>query len=338
MGKDHNQENRELFESEIEILKEANKVIAQDIYQSNELLPTYHELLRNYEKLLKLTKKVFKISDIQGKILKDQEMEIKAMNENLLKAECARKRLISDISHELGTPMTSIHGYIKAMMDRIVPPDDRYFSIIYEKTILVNRLIQDLFELSKLEANQSTLSFQYMPAREMIENLLLKYKLDVINAGLQFEINISEDWTSLSNIMIYIDPVRIDQVLANLISNAIKFTSKGEVTINCKVEWNASWINDQKSEHFLISVRDTGVGIDEGSLSVVFDRFYREEKSKKLPGTGLGLSIAREIVQKHGGEIGVESIINVGSTFFFTLPIEMGPSLSHPAKFEEGYS
>lgn len=336
MAKEQKNENRELFESEAQILKEAKKVLAQEIKQSNELLPAYQDLLKNYEKLLKLTKKVFRISDIQGKTLKEQEMEIKSMNENLVKAECSRKRLISDISHELGTPMTSIHGYIKALMDQIVPPDERYFSIIYEKTVLVNRLIQDLFELSKLEAHHSTLSFQHLSASELIHNLLVKYKVDVINAGLEFEIIIPEEGSSLSNSMLYIDPVRIDQVLANLISNAIKFTPRGKIMIEIVI--HATTTVEPQAGYLMIRVKDTGLGINEKSLPVVFDRFYREEKSKKYPGTGLGLSIAREIVQKHGGEIDVESVENVGSTFYFTLPIEVSPPTSSPAATGEGSS
>ncbi|ABO50367.1 histidine kinase [Desulforamulus reducens MI-1] len=309
---------RVLFDKEFDVLKVAKEKLNREQVQKSALYPEYKELVESYEKLLKVTAKIFKISDIQGRVLKNHESHLNKVNENLRQLEESRRQLVSDISHELGTPMTSIQGYLKAMLDNVIEPDRQYLNLIYDKTLLVNQLVEDLFELSKLEANQVSFNFKEVTIQDLMANITRKFALDFKNSGINFMIDPIENLTPDNHIIMNVDPARIDQVMVNLINNAVKYTpTGGTIRIQCQIQ------NAEKDGEVIIKVIDSGSGIDEKSLPFVFDRFFKGTQSQKVGGTGLGLAIAKQIIIKHGGYIGVDSMVNKGSTFYFSLPISV---------------
>lgn len=249
-------------------------------------------------------------------------LELEEAYRELSAMEQSRRRLFGNISHELGTPLTSIQGYVKGILDGIERFQDRkYLQRIYDKTICLNRIIRDLFELSKLEAKQIRFEFQQIALRTYLESLCQKYASDIELHGFKFESELPDVHIS-GAAAVRIDPLRIEQVLNNFVSNAVKFTEPGGV-----IRLAAQLEKGDAAEGFVrIGIRDTGRGIGEEDLPYVFDRFYRGQESRKLraEGAGLGLSICREIVRYHDGEIGVTSRIGEGSTFYFTLPVEFG--------------
>lgn len=301
-----------LFKEESSYLREAKKKLDEAKHGHVELIDCFAELIEHYERLLKLSSKVFKISDIQSKALIDREMQLQDAHKDIQKIEDSRRKLISDISHEIGTPMTSIQGYLKAMIDEVIEPDESYIRLIYHKVQLVNRLIEDLYDLSKIEYSQTKLKFQNVKIEDLYELLFSKYQLDVNSRDRIFNLNFSVSEELLQE-NVSIDPMRIEQVLTNLIHNAVKFTpAGGSVLLTISIE----------NRDLVIRVSDNGVGIAEEDLPFIFDRFFKTKEKINAEGTGLGLSISREIVNKHRGEMGVKSHVGQGTTFFFTLPIQ----------------
>jgi signal transduction histidine kinase len=320
---------RNLFGNEWDMLEASRKTVENPAYHDNELLPEFKELVAEYEKLIKLTTKIFKISDIQGKNIKQHQDEMREMNDNLQQLEDSRRQLMSDISHELGTPMTSIQGYVKAMLDGVIEPGEPHLRMIYNKVLLVNSLVDDLFELSKLESNKADFHFMDYTLEQLLELLRDKFELEVMDRGYDFTMeHFESSLADIRHITISIDPFRIEQVMNNFVYNAFKYTSPGGVVkIHGEIQIvdRETAVNKGAKElpcEVIFKVTDSGQGIDEASLPYVFDRFYRANKTKSstVTGTGLGLAIAKEIVLQHQGQIGVNSVKGQGCTFYFTLP------------------
>ena len=256
------------------------------------------------------------ITAIDG-IIRDVSIKIKS-EEAALKLKKERQLLLSYISHELKTPVTSILGYIMAIHDGTISDHEEKESalqLIYSKTCTLQRLIDDLFQLSKLETNQFSFHFMQMSAEELICPIIEKYKADIANANIIFSTNITKNST-LNSIDVISDAERINQVLSNLVNNAINHTPEnGEMEINCH--------ENHSTKEIIISVKDSGYGIRPEDASRVFDRFYKGnnpyKRSKKS--NGLGLAISKEIVTSHNGKIWVESKLKEGTVFSFTLPI-----------------
>ncbi|MDF2963484.1 MAG: histidine kinase, partial [Paenibacillus sp.] len=277
------------------------------------------QLLSQYESLIKLTTKIFRISDIQGENVKRQESEIRRYNEHLQQMESSRRQLLTDISHELGTPMTSIQGYLRAMLDNIIEPNSKYLQMIYNKTVLINQLVEDLFEISKLESNQTKMEFEDMLVEDLFLMFKYKFELEIKDRGYLFTMDPPQGVPDSQCAVVSVDPVRIEQVMNNLISNAFKYTPQGGlIKFQCEVDAELSICT--------VKVCDSGPGIDESSLPNVFDRFYRGDKTKQKQapgGTGLGLAIADEIIKKHRGRMGVNSKPGEGASFYFSLPVTL---------------
>jgi signal transduction histidine kinase len=238
-------------------------------------------------------------------------------NEHLNRVENSRRELIANITHELGTPMTSIQGYMKALLDGIVQPDKQYIQIIYDKLQTAERLVQDLFDLTKLEEGQTSFHLVDVIVDELFEEHLSKFEWDVLTHGVRFELMKPECPEELLAI-VRIDPIRIRQVLSNLINNALNYTAPGgSVSIRGSYE----------DERLIVTVTDTGRGIDPDVLPYIFDRFVKgtAPRLNAKDGSGLGLAIAKEIVLHHGGIMTASSEQGKGSTFRFDLPVEFIP-------------
>lgn len=228
----------------------------------------------------------------------------------LKQLERTREEFVANVSHELRTPLSLIKGYVETLLDGARNNPEvagRFLKIIERNTQRLDLLIQDLLTISALESGRVTLNLQPVELRPLIERVFTDLKTRAEEKELKL-VNQLGDWTAKA------DAHRLEQVLANLVDNAIKYGHvKGMVTVG-----------GQKMEGDLLEifVQDDGPGIPAESLDRVFERFYRVDKarSREQGGTGLGLSIVKHIVQGHGGTVWVKSEPGKGSTFFFTLP------------------
>ncbi|QGG48027.1 sensor histidine kinase [Heliorestis convoluta] len=223
--------------------------------------------------------------------------------------EQLRRDLVANVSHDLRTPLASIRGYVEGLLDGMADDAEkrkRYLQVIYDKALILQRLIHDLFELSRLERGILAMEKVKVPASEMLQELAEKYSHDAELVGITFQVEIEPHLPTL-----FVDPIRVEQVLTNLLQNAFRHASA--VTLRATLE-------EQKIK---ISVEDNGEGIASSQLPYIFDRFYSGEKSRSRQrnGTGLGLAISKEIVSAHDGTIWAESEVGKGSTFSFFLPV-----------------
>ncbi|TMV46393.1 response regulator [Paenibacillus mesophilus] len=249
--------------------------------------------------------------------LQQSKQQLEAMNEDLERIERSRIRLLTNISHDLRTPITSIQGYIEAILDGVVTdPEEtqKYLRLIHSKSLTLNRLIQDLFELAQLESRQAAFRMREVLTTDLVRLVKEKFELDVSARGVRFEV-----CDTLSQpVVLNVDTDRLDQVFANLIFNAIKFTPRqGTIVIGFEKRPGRAF-----KDELIVKVADSGTGITDEELPHIFDRFYKgtpRNNSKK--GSGLGLAIAKEIVEYHGGRIWAESETGQGCTVYFTLPI-----------------
>jgi two-component system phosphate regulon sensor histidine kinase PhoR len=228
----------------------------------------------------------------------------------LKQLERTREEFVANVSHELRTPLSLIKGYVETLLDgaRGNPEvAERFLKIIERNTKRLDLLIQDLLTISALEAGRMKLNLQPVALRPLVEKIFTDLKPPADNKNITLT-------NQLPELTATADASRLEQVLANLVDNAIKYgRAKGHVTVGGKKR------DDGKVEIF---VQDDGPGIPTEALDRVFERFYRVDKarSREQGGTGLGLSIVKHIVQAHGGEVWVKSEPGKGATFFFTLP------------------
>ncbi len=228
----------------------------------------------------------------------------------LKQLERTRQEFVANVSHELRTPLSLIKGYVETLLDgaRNEPViAERFLKIIERNTQRLDLLIQDLLTISALESERIKLNLQPMELRPLAEKIFSDLKPPAENKNIEL-INQLPELTATADVN------RLEQVLANLVDNAIKYgRAQGRVTVGGKK------LDDGKLEIF---VQDDGPGIPAEALDRVFERFYRVDKarSRDQGGTGLGLSIVKHIVQAHGGEVWVKSELGKGATFFFTLP------------------
>jgi two-component system, OmpR family, sensor histidine kinase BaeS len=233
------------------------------------------------------------------------------MAEKLNQVELMRRRLIGDVSHELRTPLTAIKGSMEGLMDGILPPNDETFQQIHAEADRLNRLVDDLQELSRVEARAYRLDIRPVEVSSLVQTVTKRLAPRFESKHISLNLELPSD---LPHILA--DEDRAIQILTNLTGNALQYTPEGgNVTITAK----------EVKDEIEITIRDTGVGIPPEHLSHIFDRFYRVDKSRSRQsggGSGIGLTIARALIEAHGGRIWVESAGDGnGSTFAFTVPI-----------------
>ncbi len=234
------------------------------------------------------------------------------MAEKLNQVEAMRRRLIGDVSHELRTPLTAIKGSMEGLMDGILPATEETFQQVHTEAERLNRLVNDLQELSRVEARAYQLDIRPVDVSTLVRTVTKRLSSQAESKRIILDSELAPDL-----LHVLADEDRAVQVLTNLAGNALQYTPEGgRVTISAK----------RISNEVQISIRDTGIGIPPEHLSQIFDRFYRVDKSRSRQaggGSGIGLTIARALVEAHGGRIWVESAgEGQGSNFAFTLPIE----------------
>ena len=227
----------------------------------------------------------------------------------LRRLETVRRDFVSNLSHELRTPLASLRALAETLQDGALddpPAARRFVDQIQIEVDALTQMVNELLELSKIESGRFSLDRSPVAACDLLASAAQRMQLQAERADLNLRVECADD---LPNVQI--DAQRLEQVLVNLIHNAVKFTRPGgEIVLSAEP--------DEGSIRF--AVRDTGVGIPADEISRIFERFYRVDKSRTGNGTGLGLSIAKHIVEAHEGKIWVESAEGKGSTFYFTIP------------------
>jgi signal transduction histidine kinase len=223
--------------------------------------------------------------------------------------EQLRRNLIADVAHELRTPLSNIKGYLEAIRDGVMEPDDTTIHSLNEEAALLSRLIHELQELSLAEAGELKLVYQAEDIIELVKQAIDPWQPQSKMKGISLYLNLPDNLP-----MVNIDWQRINQVMHNLLENAVAHTGKGG-SITVAAIRQGDWVE--------VSVSDTGEGIPAADLPNIFERFYRVDRSRARAtgGSGLGLTIAKRLVEAHGGKITVESQLGKGSRFSFTLPV-----------------
>lgn len=249
--------------------------------------------------------------DFSARVPEDGPREVRslarafnAMSARLEEMESQRQSTLADVSHELRTPLTVIQGNVEALIDGVYPADAEHLEPILEQTRVMERLIEDLRTLSLAEAGRLTLHPEPTDLGALLQEAAAGYRNQAEQAGIQLTVTVAEDVPVLE-----VDPPRMREVIANLLTNALRHTPSGG-----RVDLAARLADNQ----VVVALRDTGSGMSPEDLGRIFDRFYRSPDS---PGSGLGLPIARDLVEAHGGDMTATSEVGLGTTVRFTLPL-----------------
>ena len=232
-----------------------------------------------------------------------------SMAADLEYAEQLRRNMVADVAHELRTPLSNIQGYLEAIRDGVIEPNAAAIRSLNEEASLLSRLVNELQELSLAEAGELKLVYQAEDITNLVKQAVTPWQPQVTARELSLSVELPDDLP-----LVNIDWQRVNQVLHNILENAVAHTPKGGA-INVTAGAKGKWVE--------VSVSDTGEGIPAEDLPHIFERFYRVDKSRARAtgGSGLGLTIARRLIEAHGGTIAVQSKLGEGSRFSFTLPV-----------------
>jgi len=238
--------------------------------------------------------------------------KIEEQFETLKETDRVRRELISNVSHDLRTPLSSMHGYVDTLLikNETLEPEERkrYLEITRRHTLRLGQLVGDLFELSKLESAQVQPDLEQFSLAELLHDVAQEFELEARQKGVSIEVNSPEAAGTVEA-----DIGLMQRVLENLLRNAIKHTPEGgRITVSL----------DPQPDRVAVSVADTGCGIAPEDIDRIFDRFYRAEASATGGSSGLGLAIVKRILDLHGSRITVESTVDKGTTFAFELPTQ----------------
>jgi signal transduction histidine kinase len=233
------------------------------------------------------------------------------MSSDLTRANQSRQQMTADIAHDLRNPLTVIGRYLESLQDGKLKPTPERFAVMQAEVTHLQRLVEDLRLLSLAETGELKLHLEQTAPSELLERVASAYRHQAEGQNIQLKLEFESQLPGIS-----LDPIRMEQVLDNLVSNALRYTpAGGEILLSAK----------QVERSLTLSVQDNGSGIPAEIIHHIFERFYRADPSRSGSESGLGLAIAKSIVELHGGGIRAQSSGN-GSTFIITLPNNDGRS------------
>ena len=230
------------------------------------------------------------------------------MASGLQDVESRRRDLVSDLTHELRTPLTVVRGYLEELAAGDMEATPELYSSLVGETRRLERLTRDLQELSQAEAGYISIDLKPIDLYPLLKSLVMRFADQLLEDGPLLSL---DSPSSLPLVMA--DRDRTQQILVNLLGNAIRYTQKGSITLKAEI----------KDDYLWLSIVDTGAGISPDDLPHVFERFWRADRSRcsYSGGSGIGLAIAKKLVELQGGTIKVSSELNQGTTFTFSLPL-----------------
>lgn len=316
-----------LYDSNRELVDRAMKLSGEELFEKNALLfeeaARQRILINNIKDAIQTISPEQEIKDDDilriGEVLtntvkerKEFERQLEEARENAEQSLETRKLFLANISHEIRTPINAISGMSGILADTdISDTQKQYVNAIQSSSKSLMVIVNDILDMSKLESGKFSADFIPFDIRSVVDPLYTSYLLRTDEKGIAFSIDYPEEMPK----WVFGDPTRLGQILNNLISNAIKFTDKGKVSLKITFQKKG------KINEFCFKVSDTGIGIDQEKLKTIFEFFSQEDNTitRRYGGTGLGLAISKSIAELLGGEINVESEKNVGSTFKFCL-------------------
>lgn len=284
-----------------------------------------YNLVRPIQRLTAATRSVAR-GDLAQRVAVNSRDEIgdlansfNAMADSLQTAERLRREMTADIAHELRNPLTVLQGNLEAVLDGVLPPTDESLQPLLDQTRLLNRLVEDLRTLALAETGQLDLKRERTDVAALVRSVAARFRpsADAKHLSLQFEASPGLPVVSL-------DPQRIEQVVGNLLSNAVRHTPEGgAIQLRLSVTNEPLTTTPAAAPYLQLVVTDTGPGIPPESLPHIFERFYRVERSRSRAegGTGLGLAIAKQLVEAHGGHISATNGVHQGTIVTLTLPL-----------------
>ncbi|TCT12946.1 two-component system sensor histidine kinase VicK [Natranaerovirga pectinivora] len=293
--------------------KEFNNIFSvfMDVNYENMLLKVHKDIIQH---IIKNEDKYLNICFAPYQLQSNKNIGIICVVQDVTKhkkLEEMQKEFVANVSHELRTPLTTIKSYTETLLDGAMEEEEilkKFLEVINNESDRMTSLVKDLLDLSKLDSKQTQFTMQLMNLTYVLEDSVTKYEIHAKKKNQRILFKKPDKAYKIVG-----DANRIEQVIKNIISNAVKYTKEdGTIEINMY----------QELENMIISIKDTGIGIPKEDVDRVFERFYRVDKarSRAMGGTGLGLSIAREIMEYHGGTIRVESSFGEGSCFYLVFP------------------
>jgi signal transduction histidine kinase len=231
--------------------------------------------------------------------------------ERAKRADQLKSAFLANMSHEIRTPLNAIVGFSSLISDPDIPESEKvdFEGQIQRNSDYLLSLIEDIIDLSKIESNQLSVKLEDVNVVPLIHQLVQTFHRAILpEKEVQVRSNLRE-----SKIIVYVDKIRLEQILRNLLSNAVKFTEKGSIEVSC----------EKSSGYYTFCVKDTGLGILPEQQEIIFDRFIKLDNNKQYlhRGTGIGLFLSKQLVEMFGGKIWVESAVGKGSKFYFTIPV-----------------
>ena len=308
----------------VKFLKEKNIQLEKIIAERTERILTQNEELAIQNQELAATYKTLQSTndELENYKTKLEDMvliktaELVKAKDKAEESDRLKSAFLANMSHEIRTPMNGIIGFLNHIENKDIPQDKvkEYYRIIQNNVQRLLKLINDILDISKLEVDQLKIVKTPCQINELMKELLLFYDETILHNTAKRLAIILDDDDMVPDLTISTDPIRIRQILTNLIDNAIKFTKCGFIEFGYQLE----------GTHIRFHVKDTGIGMDSDRLNVIFDRFRQADDTiaPNYGGTGLGLTISKELTQLLGGEMWAESKPNEGSTFYFTILCE----------------
>lgn len=310
------------LENEIKQVDEKKKIPILQDSKKDEISSLYSSMKKMFRKIGIADEEVNKKNTELNNYVKELEktrtanlnmlQDLKETNEHLKDLDKAKSNFLNIVSHELKTPLTAMFAYLDILKDmgtNLTEDEKKSLAAIRRNSDQLKVLINNLLEISRIEAGKFELVNSEIDPVEKINSIMENLKPLAENKGIKLKFEIDKKIPKILT-----DEQRFEEIFNNLISNAVKFTEKGSITISARTDL----------DKVLFKVSDTGVGIPKEKLSGLFSKFYQADASlsRKFGGTGLGLSITKQLVELQGGKIWVESQEGKGTTFFFTLPIK----------------